>query len=272
MRLDGYIRVSEVGTREGESFISPDLQREQIEGWAKSRGSSIDNFHIDLDESGANDDRPGLVEALRRAECGECGGLVVARLDRFARSLTVALDAIKRLDDAGAAFVSVAEGLDPTTPAGKMMMRLMLILAEFESDRIRASWDDAQRKAVERGVHPFSRPPTGYIRSADGHLSPDPAMEEHIAEGFRMRCQGKTWRLIGDYFTDHGVMGPFGNSIWSTGSVEGVIRNRVYLGEARCGRYVNEAAHRPIIDRATWEEAQITRRHQITSRGPNHSL
>jgi hypothetical protein len=36
-QLDGYIRVSKVAGREGDSYISPKVQREKIEGWAKLR-------------------------------------------------------------------------------------------------------------------------------------------------------------------------------------------------------------------------------------------
>ena len=143
MRLDGYIRVSKVRGREGASFISPLLQREQIEAYARYKGIEILEFHTDLDQSGAQTERPGLGRAMERIEAGICEGILVARLDRFARSLSGALEAIKRLDEAGAVFISVAEGLDPLTPAGKMMMRLMLILGEFEFDRIRDGWNRA---------------------------------------------------------------------------------------------------------------------------------
>ncbi|MGA2320027.1 MAG: hypothetical protein ABSG95_04700 [Solirubrobacteraceae bacterium] len=47
-RTDGYIRVSRVLGRAGDSFISPAVQREQIEGWAKLRGVEIDAWHEDL--------------------------------------------------------------------------------------------------------------------------------------------------------------------------------------------------------------------------------
>jgi DNA invertase Pin-like site-specific DNA recombinase len=95
-----------------------------MEAWARFRGVEILRFHTDLDESGAKLTRPALEEALIRAEAEVSDGIFVAKLDRSARSLTGALETIKRLDEAGATLVSVAEGLDPTTPAGKMLMRL----------------------------------------------------------------------------------------------------------------------------------------------------
>src|SRR5258708_39866073 len=50
--VDGYVRVSRVGGREGDSFISPALQREQIEAYAKAHGLTIARWHEDLDKSG----------------------------------------------------------------------------------------------------------------------------------------------------------------------------------------------------------------------------
>lgn len=58
MQLDGYIRVSRVGGRSGESFISPEVQREQIERFAALRGVQIGAWHEDLDQTGGKLTRP----------------------------------------------------------------------------------------------------------------------------------------------------------------------------------------------------------------------
>jgi hypothetical protein len=41
MRVDGYIRVSRVGQRGGERFISPTQQRDAIEGWAAQHNAVV---------------------------------------------------------------------------------------------------------------------------------------------------------------------------------------------------------------------------------------
>ena len=93
MRLVAYVRVSRVGGREGPSFISPEVQRAQIEGWAAGRAEII-AWHTDLDVSGGTMERPGLDAAMRAVRSGAAEGIVVAKIDRFARSLGGALDAI----------------------------------------------------------------------------------------------------------------------------------------------------------------------------------
>jgi DNA invertase Pin-like site-specific DNA recombinase len=59
MRAVGYIRVSRVGGREGDSFISPQLQREQIEAVARREGLEVAEVIEELDASGGDASRPG---------------------------------------------------------------------------------------------------------------------------------------------------------------------------------------------------------------------
>jgi site-specific DNA recombinase len=249
-----------VAGRGGPSFISPDVQRDQIRRWAALRGAEIAVFHTDLDESGSRDDRPGLLAALERAESGLSDGLVVAKLDRFARSLVGALETIRRLEACGATFVSVAEGLDPTTSAGKMMTRLMLVLAEYELDRYRESWEESDRRAVARGIHVSSKVPTGYRRRPDRMLEPDPATAPAIARAFAMRAACHSYPEIGDELLRHGIGVSGGQAPWTAATLINLFRNPVYIGEARCGPHRRPGAHPAIVDRGTFELAQAAPR------------
>jgi Resolvase, N terminal domain len=65
--VDAYVRVSHVGGREGESFISPDVQREKIEAFATTRGLRIGEVYVDLDQSGGKLDRPEFEKARLQA-------------------------------------------------------------------------------------------------------------------------------------------------------------------------------------------------------------
>jgi DNA invertase Pin-like site-specific DNA recombinase len=152
MAFDGYIRVSSTRGRGGDSFISPDQQRKAIQAYATLAGITITVWHTDLDMSGGKTTRPGLDLAMSRCETGLSEGIIVAKMDRFARSLLGALELFKRLDAAGAEFISVSEQLDSRGPAGKMMQRMMLVFAEFELDRIKDTWRNSQQAAVERGM------------------------------------------------------------------------------------------------------------------------
>src|SRR5687767_3604851 len=83
LRVDGYIRVSKVGKRRGERFISPRVQATAIKTWAASRGACVMQIFEELDEPGTRAERPLLGQAVARCELGESHGVVVHRVDRF---------------------------------------------------------------------------------------------------------------------------------------------------------------------------------------------
>src|SRR4051812_11147063 len=108
-RLEGYVRVSSTRGRSGPSFISPALQRERLEAWCGLYDARLVAVHEELDESGGRADRPLLMTAIERVEAGLSDGIIVARLDRFGRSLRDALEHIDRIQAAGGRFVSVQD-------------------------------------------------------------------------------------------------------------------------------------------------------------------
>lgn len=253
--LDGYVRVSQVAGRGGESFISPSVQREQIEGWVAANGATLGLVFEELDESGGRRDRPKLMEALGRAEQGLSQGIVVAKLDRFGRSLVDGLANIERLSGAGATFVSVQDGLDISTPTGKLVTRIMLSMAEWELDRIRENWAIARSRAVARGVHPGVAP-IGYRRRKDGRLAKEEPAASVIGEVFRRRAEGETLKALLDLLNHSGLKTKRGSEVFVESSLRGMLSNRVYLGEVHAAGQVTTGAHDAIVDRATWQSAQ----------------
>jgi len=124
-------------------------------------------------------------------EDGLSDGIVVAKLDRFGRSLIQGMGAIERITKAGGTFVSVQDGLDVTTDTGRLVLRIMLSMAEWELDRVRSNWTVAKARAVARGVAP-SGAPTGYRRGEGGRLVVDPVLGPAVSEVFRPRAAGAT--------------------------------------------------------------------------------
>lgn len=242
MRLDAYIRVSRVGGRAGESFIAPEVQREAIATWARLRDVAIAEWHRDLDQSGARSARPGFQRALERVEAGDSDGIVVAKLDRFARSVPDAAVAIRRIDAAGGVLSSVAENIDPTSPFGRFAITVMLAMAELELDRIRENWNIARARAIGRGVH--LRVPFGYSRGADGALIPN----EHaplVREVFRRRAAGASWGVLAAYLNEHSRTTT--GAEWQTATAKHLIGVRSYTGTAHSGEHEKAGAHEAIV-------------------------
>ena len=197
---------------------------------------------------------------MERIRAGETGGIAVARLDRLSRAgVGGALKLVEEIQEHGGVLAAIDLGIDPTTVFGEFALTIMLALARMERRRITETWEEAQRRAVDRGIHIASRTPTGYVRRADGTLEPHPEWARVITEVFRRRAEGASWRALADLLNGAGVIGPYDSPYWRTRAVEHIIRNPVYLGEARSGRHRRAGAHEPLIDRATWEAAQVAR-------------
>lgn len=130
-----YVRVSTAS--QADEGVSLDAQRAKIEAWALANGYTLLALHTDAGISGGKtENRPGLQAALVQA-CEKRAALVVYSLSRLARSTKDAITISEQLDRAGADLVSLTEKIDTTNAAGKMIFRMMAVLAEFERDLIK---------------------------------------------------------------------------------------------------------------------------------------
>jgi site-specific DNA recombinase len=252
LKLDAYVRVSKVAGREGESFISPTVQRERIESWAQLHGAELTWHEPELDVSGGGMRRPIFDRIMARVRAGESGGVVVAKLDRFARTLVGALGILEEFERQGAVLVSVADNIDLSTPVGKAFMRILLVFAELERDRISESWRAATSSAVDRGIHIAKFTPVGYEKRPDKRLQPGKEAKA-IHDAFLMRGAHATRTEVARHL-DQTAPRPNGGR-WTSPMVERIIRNRVYMGHAYRAGHVNPNAHQPIVTAAEWQAA-----------------
>ena len=131
----GYMRVS-------RRDQNPDLQRRALEaaGCERIFGEKA---------SGANAEREELLAALEYVREGDV--LVVWKLDRLGRSLKDLIGRMEELQDRGVGFASVTEGLDTTTPGGRLVYHVFGALAEWEREVIRERTFAGLRAARARG-------------------------------------------------------------------------------------------------------------------------
>jgi DNA invertase Pin-like site-specific DNA recombinase len=85
--------------------------------------------------SGGSTARPELSAVLDYARPGDV--LVVWKLDRLGRSLPNLVQLLERLHDRRVGFVSLTEGMDTETAAGRLLFHVVGALAEFERSLIR---------------------------------------------------------------------------------------------------------------------------------------
>ena len=246
----GYVRVSRVGDRT-ETLISPQLQEREIRNWAKPRDLRLEMLPAELDRSGADDSRPILQGAIERIERGELDGVIVWNFARFTRSLASSVAFLEAIERAGGQLYSTSEQIDASTPSGRMTRNFLFSIAQAEREQKAEGFDKAKADAVKRGIWTAPVVPFGYRKNDERRLEPDPVEGPVRAEVIRRRGSGQSWRSLAEY-----IRAETGRSFLPA-AVRQMVRSRTALGEASQGKHVNPNAHEPLIDRATWEAAQI---------------
>jgi DNA invertase Pin-like site-specific DNA recombinase len=249
------VRLSRVGDRAGERFVSPSEQAERIRAACVRDGVLLVDVLEELDVSGGVPlaQRPKLSRAVEMVEAGEVDVVVVAFLDRLVRSVAVQAEVVERIEQAGGAILAVDIGEVTNGTAGKWLSSTLLgAVAEYARRMTADRTQEAKRRAVERGVPPFPNVPPGYRRREDGRLEPNPEEAPVVAEAFRMRTDGATVMEVREFLRENGIARSFHG-------VQAMLGSRMYLGEIHFGESVNASSHPAIVAEGVWRAVQKTR-------------
>jgi DNA invertase Pin-like site-specific DNA recombinase len=150
MQVVGYARVST--NEQGESGAGLEAQRIAITAMCTARSWTLTGIHEDVASGKTRRKRPGLDDAIAVCERGDADGLIVAKLDRLARST---VDFGKLLEHAKRkrfAVVALDVGIDTSTANGKLVANMLMSVAEWESERIAERTRDALAVKRSQGV------------------------------------------------------------------------------------------------------------------------
>ncbi len=235
-RLVGYIRVSTKAGREDDRFLSPDLQRAEMERWAAAKYAEAQwvAWHEEIDRTGTTQARPVLSKALRDAE--QTGAaLVVFALSRWARNVEGGLRDMDRMREAGVRIESASEPVELESAIGRFGVQIFLAVAELEVGQKAEGWRstiDANKSAgLWHGVVPFGyRRPTAAeakeIGRRSGVIVPDRRNAAVVRKVFDRAAAGESIDALGGELVEGGVFR-------RRGSVYDMLRNRAYLGEIK---------------------------------------
>ena len=171
MRAAIYARVSTLDQE-------PENQLAELRRYATARKWTASEY-VDRGVSGAKDRRPALDLLVSEARRRRFDVVVCWRLDRLGRNLRHLITLLDDLQALGVAFVSLAEGIDATTPAGKLQMHILGAIAEFERERIRERVLAGLARARSQGKQlgrPKARVPVERLQKVSG-LTVDVAAE-----------------------------------------------------------------------------------------------
>jgi site-specific DNA recombinase len=266
VRVATYTRIS---TDEDRQPFSLGAQAERLEAYARSQdGWRIVRRFTDQ-ASGATLDRPGLRRALSEAAAGVYELLLVYRVDRLSRSVRQLAEIGESLDDFGVSLRSATEPFDTSTAAGKMMLQMLAVFAEFERTTIDERITAGMERAASEGRWIVGSTPFGYIRDRDKkQIVPDPARVDVVRRIFRMYAEdrmgaesiAKVLNAEG-HRSKNGVPFARPNVLW-------ILRNPVYVGRVAFRGKLHPGRHEAIIDEQTFETVQA----MLAERGDSQAL
>ena len=220
-RILGYIRVST--DEQAGSGVSLASQAAKVALFAELHDLEMVELIEDPGASAKSLDRPGLKRALAMLDSGEASGLVIAKLDRLTRNVADLARLLEGYFDerAGRLLFSVGDSIDTRTAAGRLVLNVLMSVAQWEREANVERTRDAMRHKRGRGER-LGKVPYGWDLGPDGRTLVATAREQEGlalmvelagrglalsaiaaelgARGFRPKGGGPDWRrsTIGD--------------------------------------------------------------------------
>ena len=177
-RVALYARVSTKNNGQ-----DPETQLLALREYAQARGFLVAGEYVDVGISGSKDRRPQLERLMKAARRRDIDAVVVARFDRFARSVRHLVMALDEFHGLGVDFISLSEAVDTSTPIGRMVFTVIGAVAELERSLIR-----------ERVMMGLNR------AKAKGKKLGRPAASFNLDQARRLRAEGLTYQGIAKQF------------------------------------------------------------------------
>lgn len=129
MRVCLYARVSKALDQ------NPENQVRELKAWAERTGQEV--IGVFVDECSSKDTRPEKEKVLKLLRLKEAEGVAFWSLDRWARNMSEIVLEMEEFIRLNLSMISLKEGLDLSTSAGRLMAHILGAMANFERDRIR---------------------------------------------------------------------------------------------------------------------------------------
>src|SRR5436309_3730217 len=171
-----YMRVSTKGHGQ-----TTDTQAVALREYAQRRGFTIAEEYRDEGISGTKDSRPALDRLMKDARARKFDVVIVARFDRFARSVSHLLRALEEFNHLGINFVSLSESIDTSTPVGRMIFTVLGAVAELERNLI--------KERVQMGINRARK---------QGKALGRPRVEVDPLQVSGLRSRGLSWNQIAE--------------------------------------------------------------------------
>ena len=244
MKVGIYLRVS-TEEQAGEDRFGLKSQMADIRRLCKLKHYEIVREYQDK-ASGATADRPGFQMMLDEAKGGVFQAVVIAKMDRLARSLMLQLITMDDLKKAGVQVISVAEPSGSGDPDTDQLMRnIEGAFSQYERARINSRMTGGRLQKARVGGYSGGSAPWGY-RIVDHKLVIDQKQAQLVKEVFRLRQERWSYQEIADWLNDRTLTRR--KKIWRAMAVWHVVHNKsTYRGRYKYANCETKGQHHAIL-------------------------
>jgi DNA invertase Pin-like site-specific DNA recombinase len=233
IRVVGYPRVST--DEQASGGVSLEAQEAKIRTYCGLYELELICVISDPGERGKSLDRPGLKQVLELLDRGDADGVVIAKLDRLTRSVIDLGTLLDRYfsERKGKQLFSVADSIDTRTAAGRLVLNVLISVAQWERETIVERTKDGMNFKRSRGER-LGQIPYGYQLGPDGKkLEPCLGEQSIIITVHMLRGSGSGWSLrkIASYLNENRVPLKHGGERWYPSSVATILRQKPAIGQ-----------------------------------------
>ena len=191
---------------------------------------------IDNGFSGGNVNREGFQKMMKLIRQGRVSKVIVYRLDRISRSLIDFVYMLQEFKNYHVEFISSQESFDTSTPYGELVVKILMVFAEFERTSIIDRVTQAYAHRSSMGFYMGGRQPYGFeliptiinnIKTKK--LSPIPSEIEQVRYIFEVYAQEDvSLRRLLDILIAEGKT-PTNGSQWTTAKLSTLLKNPIYV-------------------------------------------
>jgi site-specific DNA recombinase len=257
-----FVALARVSSREQErEGFSLDVQENALQAYAQRNGGQIVRMWRIAETASKTDQRTAFKEliAYAKANAPKLDGLLFYKVDRAARNLFDYVELERLESEQGIPFISVSQPTEHT-PAGRMQRRVLASMASFYTEQQSVDVREGLSKRVQAGLF-VGLAPYGYRNvRIDGRsiVEIDEEHAQHVRYIFSLYAhQNHTLDMIVARLAREGVAYMDAQPTWTRSKVHKILRDRAYIAEVFYQDRWHPGAHKPIIDRITWERVQV---------------
>ena len=254
IKVVGYIRVSTFNQEDNTSLA---LQEKKIKEYCRLKNWELVKVFKEIG-SGAKESRQQYNKMIQLIDENGFNGIVVYHIDRLFRSLRLFANLYYKLSRSNKWISTIDGGLDSSTDIGAFTLKMMVLMAEMERDRITKRLQSGRIENFKNtgkigsngkgctGVLPF-----GYYYTGDGQVKIDKDRAQVIKTVFQMRIEKASLSRITQDLNDSGILTQRGNK-FNRFSVNAILKNQFFTGRYKYSNWIQEDHHKAIIDMSDW--------------------